>query len=282
MLVSDPEPTLVPGVRVEGPTDTDRRRRQRDGRRRCWPWPPGAALPEAALVGNLVASITVQQLATTGTARPDEPARALDMWLSQRNDRSIGTITHEPRTVRAQTTWKTSRGILLKIDAGAVGTAIEWLRDARDADRTIYSCGNGGSALVASQMVCDIVKGASYRHAKRFKMIGLTDAVGTMLAYANDVNYDVIFVEQLKNFAVEGDVLIAISGSGNSPNILRAVEYANSIGCRTIGLTTGPAAGSRTWPNCRSWSPRATWAGWRTAFFILTHILCYAFIEETC
>ena len=65
----------------------------------------------------------------------------------------------------------------------------------------VYSCGNGGSALIASQMVVDIVKGASYGHPERFKMIGLTDNMGTVTAYANDVSYDVVFVEQLKNFA---------------------------------------------------------------------------------
>ena len=172
-------------------------------------------------------------------------------------------------------------GVLLKIDAVAIATAVEWLRDARDADRTIYSCGNGGSALIASQMVCDIVKGASYQHAKRFKMIGLCDAVGTMLAYANDVDYDVIFVEQLKNFATEGDVLIAISGSGNSPNILRAVEYANSIGCRTIGLTAGTGGRLKDLAGLPLLVPSDHMGRLEDSFFILTHILCYAFIEET-
>jgi len=170
-------------------------------------------------------------------------------------------------------------GVLLKIDSGAIGTAIEWLREARDQGRTSYSCGNGGSALIASQMVCDIVKGASYQHPKRFKMIGLTDAVGTMLAYANDVNYDVIFVEQLKNFAVAGDVLIGISGSGNSPNILRAVEYANSIGCRTIGLTTGAGGQLKDLAQLPLLVPTEHMGRLEDSFFILTHILCYAFIE---
>ncbi len=170
--------------------------------------------------------------------------------------------------------------LLLKIDPDAVTRAVEWLREARDGDRTIYSCGNGGSALIASQMVCDIVKGASYQHAKRFKMIGLTDAVGTMLAYANDVNYDVVFEEQLKNFAVEGDVLIAISGSGNSTNVLRAVDYANSIGCRTIGLTTDAGGKLKESAQLPLLVPTDHMGRLEDSFFILTHILCYAFIEE--
>jgi D-sedoheptulose 7-phosphate isomerase len=67
--------------------------------------------------------------------------------------------------------------------------------------------------------------------------MALTDQLPTITAYANDVGYDVVFVEQLKNFAEPGDLFMAISGSGNSPNVVRAIEYANSIGCRTIALT---------------------------------------------
>jgi D-sedoheptulose 7-phosphate isomerase len=68
-------------------------------------------------------------------------------------------------------------------------------------------------------------------------MMALTDSLATITAYSNDVSYDVVFVEQLKNFARPGDILISISGSGNSPNVLRAVEWANSAGVKTIGLT---------------------------------------------
>ncbi len=71
----------------------------------------------------------------------------------------------------------------------------------------------------------------------RFRIMALTDSLPTVSAYANDVSFDAIFVEQLKNFAQPGDVVLGISGSGNSPNVLRAMEYANSIGCKTIGLT---------------------------------------------
>jgi D-sedoheptulose 7-phosphate isomerase len=167
-----------------------------------------------------------------------------------------------------------------KVDPEAVGKAIEWLREARDNDQTIYACGNGGSALIASQMVVDIVKGASFGKKKRFKMIGLTDPIGTITAYANDVSYDVVFEEQLKNFAVAGDVLIAISGSGNSPNVLKAVEYANRIGCRTIGLTTDAGGQLRTSAQLPLLVPSKHMGRLEDSFFAITHILCYAFIEE--
>ena len=123
------------------------------------------------------------------------------------------------------------------IELDKVNRAIELFREARANGRHIFVCGNGGSASTASHFACDIVKGASFNRALRFRIMALTDQLPTLTAYANDVSYDAVFVEQLKNFAERGDLFMGISGSGNSPNVLRAVEYANSIGCRTIGLT---------------------------------------------
>jgi D-sedoheptulose 7-phosphate isomerase len=170
--------------------------------------------------------------------------------------------------------------LMREVDAAAVAKAIDWLRQARDAGRTIYSCGNGGSAAIASQMVCDIVKGGSYQHPQRMKMICLSDNIGTVLAYANDVSYESVFVEQLKNFAVKDDVLIGISGSGNSPNVLRAIEYANHIGCRTIGLTTGKGGKLKDVAQLPLLVPSNHMGRLEDAFFAITHVLCYAFIEK--
>ncbi|HYP07043.1 MAG TPA: SIS domain-containing protein [Bryobacteraceae bacterium] len=124
-----------------------------------------------------------------------------------------------------------------RIDLQKVDGIIEIFKQARDEGRQIFTCGNGGSASTASHFVCDIVKGASFNRDSRFKVISLCDNMATLLAYANDVNYDCVFVEQLKNFAKPGDVVLGISGSGNSPNVVNAIEYANSIGCETIALT---------------------------------------------
>jgi D-sedoheptulose 7-phosphate isomerase len=123
------------------------------------------------------------------------------------------------------------------IDLAKVDEMIRVLAHARDENRHIFVCGNGGSASTANHFACDMVKGASYGKDKRFRITALSEQIPTLTAYANDVSYEVVFVEQLKNFAREGDVLIAVSGSGNSPNVIRAVEYANSIGCLTIGLS---------------------------------------------
>src|SRR5579863_1792599 len=123
------------------------------------------------------------------------------------------------------------------IDLDKVNQAIGILAQARDQGRHIFVCGNGGSASTASHFACDMVKGASYGRSKRFRIMALTDSLPTITAYSNDVCYDCVFVEPLKNFAEPGDVVIGISSSGNSPNVLRAVEYGNSIGCRTIALS---------------------------------------------
>ena len=123
------------------------------------------------------------------------------------------------------------------MDTNAVETCANILLDAYENEKRIFICGNGGSAATASHFACDINKGVSYGLEKRFKVIPLTDSLSTITAYTNDVDYDAIFVEQLKNFFQEGDVIIGISGSGNSQNVLNAMDYVNANGGITIGWT---------------------------------------------
>lgn len=123
------------------------------------------------------------------------------------------------------------------LDLEKVEELIRILEQARDEDRNIFVFGNGGSAATASHFAVDMVKGASVGRAKRFRIMALTDQVPTITAYANDMGYEVVFEQHLRNFARPDDVVIAISGSGASPNVLRAVEYANSIRCITIGMS---------------------------------------------
>jgi D-sedoheptulose 7-phosphate isomerase len=167
------------------------------------------------------------------------------------------------------------------IDLAKVGQAIEWFREARAAGRRIFVCGNGGSASTASHFACDMVKGASYGRDERFRIMALTDQLPTITAYANDVSYDCIFAEQLKNFAEPGDVLLAISGSGNSPNVLRAMEYANGIGCRTIALTgrDGGKLGPMAQLEIRASAPHM--GRIEDAHMIVCHMVAYYFMEES-
>ena len=117
---------------------------------------------------------------------------------------------------------------------GEIATVLE---DAAERGNRIYIMGNGGSAATASHMSNDLNKTAIRPTKNRFRAICLNDNVPVMLAWANDNSFDVIFVEQLKNFLSRGDIVIGISGSGNSPNIINAIEYANQSGNITIGIT---------------------------------------------
>ncbi|MCP5005952.1 MAG: SIS domain-containing protein [Planctomycetes bacterium] len=109
--------------------------------------------------------------------------------------------------------------------------------DAYESGKQIFIMGNGGSGSTASHFACDINKGVSLGLEKRFKVVSLCDNVPTMLAYANDCSYDDVFVEQLKNFLNPGDIVIGISGSGNSKNVILAIQYANERGATTIALS---------------------------------------------
>ncbi|MDO9153550.1 MAG: SIS domain-containing protein [Paludibacter sp.] len=108
---------------------------------------------------------------------------------------------------------------------------------AKDEGKTVFVMGNGGSAATASHYCCDFNKGISFGKEKMFKFICLNDNIPTMMAYANDISYDEIFVGPLKNFLQKGDLVIGISGSGNSNNVVKALEHANTVGAFTIGLT---------------------------------------------
>jgi D-sedoheptulose 7-phosphate isomerase len=114
---------------------------------------------------------------------------------------------------------------------------IDIIVEARENHKTIYTMGNGGSGTTASHIVGDLAKGTIKKNKDRLKIISLTDNMAQVLAWANDSSYDEIFLEQLKNFLISGDVVIGISGSGNSMNVIKAMEYANSKNATTIGLT---------------------------------------------
>ncbi len=110
------------------------------------------------------------------------------------------------------------------------------LQDARETGRQVFVIGNGGSAAAASHMVCDFGKNTREAGKNRMRAICLNDNAPSVLAYANDEGYDVIFSEQLLTLGRPGDILIAISGSGNSANILKAIETARQMQIKVIGL----------------------------------------------
>jgi D-sedoheptulose 7-phosphate isomerase len=121
-----------------------------------------------------------------------------------------------------------------------IQTVISCLSEAYEQGRRIFVAGNGGSAATASHMACDLSKttlgNRRNDHTKRFAVIALTDNVASITAWANDADYNLIFAEQLRNLASEGDLLIIISGSGNSPNVLEAAKAARELGVKSLGL----------------------------------------------
>lgn len=123
------------------------------------------------------------------------------------------------------------------LDLNEINNFINILIDAYEKGSNIYIFGNGGSASTASHFACDFNKGINSNLFKKFRVLSLTDNIPTMLAYANDIDYNSLFVEQLKNFLKEDDVVIGISGSGNSKNVLKAIEYANQKNNLTVGIT---------------------------------------------
>ena len=119
----------------------------------------------------------------------------------------------------------------------AVEATIAVLQEARLSNRQVFIMGNGGSAATASHFACDLGKGTLMPGRPRFRVIALTDNMPLFSALANDFGYDRVFVEQLASLVQPGDVVIGISGSGNSPNVLNAIFFARQVGAATIGLT---------------------------------------------
>lgn len=124
---------------------------------------------------------------------------------------------------------------IAELPAKKIQEMIDTLKTAHDNGRQVFLLGNGGSAATASHVAEDLQKGIKLCSGKRFKVMALTDSTPLICAWANDNGYDCIFSEQLDSFLEPGDIVIAISGSGNSPNVIKAVEKANEMGAITIG-----------------------------------------------
>jgi len=118
-----------------------------------------------------------------------------------------------------------------------IESMVNILIDAYKKDKQVILFGNGGSASTASHFASDLAKGTVIANKRRFRAICLNDNIPMLTAWSNDSSYEQVFKEQLVNFLRPGDVVIGISGSGNSPNVLNAIQYANEHGATTIGLT---------------------------------------------
>jgi D-sedoheptulose 7-phosphate isomerase len=126
--------------------------------------------------------------------------------------------------------------VIKKIDTNEVGQFIETILDARAREANIYFIGNGGSAATASHFANDIAIGTN-SYTKPFRAVSLTDNQAVITAIANDFGYEDIFLRQLQVLGRKGDVLVAISASGNSPNLVKTMEYAKTAGIKTVAIT---------------------------------------------
>jgi D-sedoheptulose 7-phosphate isomerase len=132
------------------------------------------------------------------------------------------------------------RDVVANLPYREIDAAIGEILSAHERGASIFVFGNGGSAALASHFACDLGKGTLIDHnngQKRFRVVSLTDNLPLITAWANDHGYEHIFAQQLQNLIVSGDLVFAISGSGNSLNVLRAMELAKSHGARRVGLT---------------------------------------------
>jgi len=128
--------------------------------------------------------------------------------------------------------------VVAQIDEAAFDAVVDAVKRAQAEDKTIYVCGNGGSAATASHMVNDLVKApADASGCRPIRAIALTDCVPLMTAFANDIEYAQAFARQLDAYGREGDLLVAISGSGDSANVIEAVKTAKTKGLAVVGFT---------------------------------------------
>jgi D-sedoheptulose 7-phosphate isomerase len=132
--------------------------------------------------------------------------------------------------------FKAHADLASKLNISMFQAGVDLIKQKFEDGKKIFTCGNGGSASTASHYITDWNKMVNLATGKKFRGISLCDNIGLITAYGNDISYDEVFAGQLKAIMDKGDLLVAISGSGNSPNVVKAVEYANSIGGDTLAV----------------------------------------------
>jgi D-sedoheptulose 7-phosphate isomerase len=173
-------------------------------------------------------------------------------------------------------------GLVDSIDVEAVCRVVEQLRSARERGGTVYVAGNGGSASTAAHLANDLGKATKASGRTPFRVLSLTDNTAWLTALANDEGYERVFAGQLENFAREGDVLIVISASGNSPNLVAAVDFALSHGVLTVGLLgfDGGVLKTRVDELIFVPTPHGAYGPVETAHVLLCDLLATCLIED--
>jgi len=165
------------------------------------------------------------------------------------------------------------------VNPGAIATLLEVLSEANRAQRQIFVCGNGGNAANASHFVTDLGKNASEAAPRPFRVLSINDNVSWITAIGNDYSYDDVFVRQLKNYAQPGDVLIVSSVSGNSPNVVRALEWSAAQGLTTIALVGAKRGRAAELAKHVVVIGDTHYGRVEDTQMLILHMLCYAFVE---
>lgn len=168
---------------------------------------------------------------------------------------------------------------LESISEAEVASLGRLLEAAISENKQVFLCGNGGSAATATHFANDLGKGASLGRRKRFRVVSLTDNVAWITALANDTDYSKIFVEQLRNYAQPGDLLIAFSGSGNSPNVVEAIDWALREGVHTVGITGRPGGKLAELAELVLRVDSSHMGHIEEGHFLIQHLLGYYFME---
>lgn len=169
---------------------------------------------------------------------------------------------------------------LQSIPADAVERIVALLGEAVKHDRQIFVFGNGGSAANASHFATDLGKGASDKLGRRFRVVSLNDNVSWMTALGNDYAYEDVFVGQLKNYGKPGDVALSMSVSGNSPNCVKALEWARQNGLRTVALVGGKRGRMAEIAEQVIVINDTHYGRVEDAHMGICHLACYAFMEQ--
>jgi D-sedoheptulose 7-phosphate isomerase len=175
---------------------------------------------------------------------------------------------------------KDQRAAQDSIPHAAVEQLITTLRKALKEDRQIFVFGNGGSAANASHFATDLGKGSSDKVGKRFRILSLNDNTAWMMALANDYSYDEVFVGQLKNYGKPGDVAFGISVSGNSPNCVKAMEWAKANSLHNVALVGAKRGRMAELANESIVINDTHYGRVEDAQMTICHMLCYAFMEN--
>lgn len=169
---------------------------------------------------------------------------------------------------------------LNKMPFDKINDIIKVLVKANKEDKQIFVFGNGGSAATSSHFITDLGKGASDNLKKRFRCISLNDNTAWITALGNDYSYEDVFLRQLKNYAQPGDVVITMSVSGSSPNLIKAFEWAKASGLETVALVGGKKGKLATIAEHVAVIDSHHYGIVEDAHMVITHLLCYAFMEH--